>query len=305
METPDKSNKLLVRIKNWGGDVPVLGKARRFSYKDCNGRLAFFGLTDAEARAMLASIALAGEGHQVSAPVVKDGNGKSGKGAPDMDLLARQAKAAPVPSSVGGPLAPLTEEEMLDADDPSVTVTQGKDVEAELEKAVAEAATPPEKPKRKPRKSRKAKATAAKEVNGGLAPADATPMHTGPDSKDAPWEEKEKAEGTKKAPTAPSEMDAGDANDEDEEYEKAEREAIQSESRESSNGGLKIDMVVLKNRPKLRSVLSYLIECGCESPESVVAKCLELKDEVPVLKRIADLSERIPRTLEIMGWPEE
>jgi len=231
--------------------------------------------------------------------------------------------------------APLTQEEMLDPD-PPVTVTQGKGDQNMLA-AIAEiaaAAEPEEKPKRKPRRTRaqvEADEAAAKTVDGGLAPEGAAAMSTTPRAEEPPWEEKEAAENTKEPPKMPSEIDGvkppcdvvcelkagglekdcpkckGKCPDHDlfvqtghgarttESTKKAEEKAAKVEASKP-----KIDMGVLKERSKLRNVLSYLIEVGYTSPESLVDICLELKDQVPVLGRVANLSERIPRTLEFM-----
>lgn len=306
-----KQEQVLVHIKNWGGDVPVLGEVRRFSYKEANGRLSFYDLSESEARRMLASIALAGrhiQGEASSPTSVADTPETASSVHPISPKPESADSSRAVPPEVraeqvadDAASAPPSSEEMLDADDPPVTVTQGKDTQAAASKAVAEVAAEPDKPKRRARKPRKKKEPepTVEPVNGGLAPEGAEAAET----PTPPWDEKQEAD------------DAADAK-----YEAEERAAIQAESapepepaKAKSNGkksngkksnGVELDMEVVKSKTKLRAILSYMIDQGYASPEAIVDKCLDMRQEVPILSRVANLSERIPRTLELLGWPE-
>lgn len=64
-----------------------------------------------------------------------------------------------------------------------------------------------------------------------------------------------------------------------------------------------VDIPALASKSKLRDILSALLKSGYDSPEKLIAVCEQIKDQVPVLGRIAEISERVPRTLEVMGWP--
>lgn len=53
---------------------------------------------------------------------------------------------------------------------------------------------------------------------------------------------------------------------------------------------------------KLRDVLIYLLEHGnCQTADSLVSACKDLKDSVPVLQRVADLDDRVRRAAEVLG----
>lgn len=51
---------------------------------------------------------------------------------------------------------------------------------------------------------------------------------------------------------------------------------------------------------KLRDVLAYFIEQGTTDEDGLVSECERMKGQVPVLGRIANLNERVKRTLEVM-----
>ena len=65
-----------------------------------------------------------------------------------------------------------------------------------------------------------------------------------------------------------------------------------------------IDLELLQGKSKLRDVLAYLLTVGFNTPEDLIKVCERFKQEVPVLSRVASLAERIPRTLDVMGWPD-
>ncbi len=51
---------------------------------------------------------------------------------------------------------------------------------------------------------------------------------------------------------------------------------------------------------RVRQVLNYLMDKGFKDEAAIVAWCADNKDDVPVLSRIANLDERIKRTLSVM-----
>jgi len=51
---------------------------------------------------------------------------------------------------------------------------------------------------------------------------------------------------------------------------------------------------------RLRQVLSYMLDNGFSSEETIVAECLRIKEGVPVLRTIVNLEERVQRTLSVM-----
>lgn len=57
----------------------------------------------------------------------------------------------------------------------------------------------------------------------------------------------------------------------------------------------------LRGANKLRDVLAVLADAGIKEQGAVIAKCEELKSQVPLLARIGNLGERISRTLEVFG----
>lgn len=57
----------------------------------------------------------------------------------------------------------------------------------------------------------------------------------------------------------------------------------------------------LRAANKLRDVLAVLHDNGITEAAQVIAKCEELKAQVPLLARIGNLGERIQRTLEVFG----
>jgi len=66
------------------------------------------------------------------------------------------------------------------------------------------------------------------------------------------------------------------------------------------NGGLPAKLVQAE---RLKDVLSYLAETGVKGEEKVIAECERLKDEVPALKRIPNLAERVKRALVMLDYP--
>jgi hypothetical protein len=67
-------------------------------------------------------------------------------------------------------------------------------------------------------------------------------------------------------------------------------------------GGLAgLDMEKLKAQSKLREVIALIVDAGGgKTRADLVRNCLALKAEVPVLSRIADMQDRIDRTLEVL-----
>lgn len=56
----------------------------------------------------------------------------------------------------------------------------------------------------------------------------------------------------------------------------------------------------LQNSTKLKDVLGVLMETGLSGVDALTAKCEELKASVPLLSRIANMRDRVQRTLEVM-----
>lgn len=61
------------------------------------------------------------------------------------------------------------------------------------------------------------------------------------------------------------------------------------------------DMERLKSAKSLRDVLAELIDKGVRTQNDLIATCVSLKDEVPVLARVNGLDTRIPRALVTIG----
>lgn len=59
-------------------------------------------------------------------------------------------------------------------------------------------------------------------------------------------------------------------------------------------------MAVLVKATRIRDVLQPLIELGINTTPALVAKCEQLKAEVPVLGRIPDLADRVTRAAEVL-----
>jgi hypothetical protein len=57
----------------------------------------------------------------------------------------------------------------------------------------------------------------------------------------------------------------------------------------------------IKQAKQLKEVLSILQLQGITIPGALVAKCEEIKNDVPVLSRIANIKDRVLRTLELMS----
>lgn len=58
--------------------------------------------------------------------------------------------------------------------------------------------------------------------------------------------------------------------------------------------------IELMQARKLRDVLVYLLKQGITDPNKVLAECERLKSQVPVLQRITNMEERVPRTLGVI-----
>ena len=70
----------------------------------------------------------------------------------------------------------------------------------------------------------------------------------------------------------------------------------------NGNGSvLATDLSVLTGMTSLGEVVVYLYERGYTTPDALVAECQKIKEDVPLLKRVANLSERIARAFEIKG----
>lgn len=82
--------------------------------------------------------------------------------------------------------------------------------------------------------------------------------------------------------------------------EKAESKSNGTSTSADSNGLL----ADLKDQRKLRDVLGILVEKGFKSQQALLDKCVELKDDVPVLSRCANLDERVPRIASSIGIEE-
>lgn len=61
------------------------------------------------------------------------------------------------------------------------------------------------------------------------------------------------------------------------------------------------DLEFLQKSNMLRDVLTHLMDNGVETQSDLIATCVALKDDVPVLSRVAGLESRIPRTLVTLG----
>lgn len=66
----------------------------------------------------------------------------------------------------------------------------------------------------------------------------------------------------------------------------------------------KYDLEILRNAPRLASVLDHLIRSGYRDPAEMVEVCQSVAGEVPIIGRITNLKDRIDVTLAKMGYPE-
>jgi hypothetical protein len=360
-----------VKITKFGGSFVFSGEEHPFMFDSEKGRFAINNMTEHKAHIFLRLLSAVGGSSGAPPATAEPAPPKPAPAAappvtPNRPAVAvRPGGGPPKPPPVDeakeaearkedAASAPPTPEEMLDPE-PPVTVTQGRDMKAEADKAVQEmAAEPKPKVKRKRRtkaqieadkKAEEAKAAEAKEdtPDGGLAPEGGEEMKSGPRGEEPPWDEKEKEESERPAPLSPSELEALPRNDDGHinncalahgekegecqvckgncpdrkvfastghgerttETEKRQEEKAEKEKAKKAADAPEIDMTVVKSKTKLRGILNYLIDLGYPSVETVTDRCMEIKSEVPILDRVADLAERIPRTLAVMGWPEE
>lgn len=62
-----------------------------------------------------------------------------------------------------------------------------------------------------------------------------------------------------------------------------------------------IDLAEVQAKPSFRDVLSYLANNGVKTQAEMIATCLKLRKDVPVIMNVADLASRIPRALATVG----
>jgi len=99
---------------------------------------------------------------------------------------------------------------------------------------------------------------------------------------------------TKPAPEPEPEVEE---EEEEQEEETAEASAGEGDEYEVSDELL----AEMKKATKIKDVLQPLMDLGIETIAGLVAKCEELKPDVPVLTRIPDLKERVTRAAEVLG----
>lgn len=106
----------------------------------------------------------------------------------------------------------------------------------------------------------------------------------------------------KKAAAAKGKAEAVEEEEEEEDEEEEEGEEEEEEEEEDGDG-LPEEVV---NAKKLRDVLEYLMDAeDITDPKKLKKRCNELKGEIPLLQRIADLDGRVDRTLEVMDSGED
>lgn len=106
-------------------------------------------------------------------------------------------------------------------------------------------------------------------------------------------------------PSSEPEEPADDEDVEDEDGEGEDEEPTNGQAAVESKGTVGYDLEILKTASTLRAVLEHLFEHGATDADALVETCVSLKDQVPVLGRVANLPERIKRALAVMGHGAE
>ena len=112
-------------------------------------------------------------------------------------------------------------------------------------------------------------------------------------AKPAPSEDAE-AKGEEKAAPAPAAAPA-----------EAESDAPAAKPAAKANGKASEAPPELVNARKLRDILAYFMKAGITDKDALVAECEKVRVSVPILARIANLDERVGRTLEVMDMGED
>lgn len=137
-------------------------------------------------------------------------------------------------------------------------------------------------------------------MRGGAQPAEAAPAapakpakKPGKKPKPAPEPELEETE---------EEEEETEEEEEDEETEEESEEEETKPAKPAKGGGTAVKLTpALKNAGKLREVLTELIENqGIRSKKVLLKTCVQLKDKVPALSKIADLEARVPKAAELI-----
>lgn len=56
----------------------------------------------------------------------------------------------------------------------------------------------------------------------------------------------------------------------------------------------------IRGTNSMRDLLTYLVEHGADSADAVVASCVALKKEVPILTKVPNVEDRVRRALEVL-----
>lgn len=128
-----------------------------------------------------------------------------------------------------------------------------------------------------------------------------------PSPKASPKKAPKKKDEDEEEEASDDEDDEEESDDEEEEEEEEEEEASDDEEEEdeeeeeekpkAKKGGKKkgdvIDVSELEKAKRVSQVVQFFMEKGHKDPKDIVALCQEHKEEIPLLKRIADIPTRV------------
>lgn len=140
----------------------------------------------------------------------------------------------------------------------------------------------------------------------GLAPAGAdpdAPVATRPIEYDPETGDMRFADGTPKVEPAPATQAAPKEEPAKPIVQAPISSAVVEKANEKAQGLVSIDVAELAKMTKMRDILDALIVGGSKSVSDLIAKCKALKADVPVLSRVANIEERVVRTLGVMDHP--
>jgi hypothetical protein len=88
--------------------------------------------------------------------------------------------------------------------------------------------------------------------------------------------------------------------EEDEGEEEEEEEGAPPPKKGKKKGGGEIDTSKLQSAAKLREIVQYIMDQGHEKLEDVIKVCEEIQQDVPLLRRVADIPGRVKNAYEVL-----
>ncbi len=129
-----------------------------------------------------------------------------------------------------------------------------------------------------------------------------------PEPEEEAEEEEEEKPAAKKARTgkkaAAPEPEPEEEDEEEEETEDEEAEEEEEEEKPAPKKGKrgKIDPKAkeLQEATKLREVVAYIVKQGLDEFDAILAACEEIKDQVPLLRRVTDMAGRVRAAYDVV-----